>query len=889
MKKEKLNIWQKIGLLFFDKRLLTISTWALAVIFGLVSYTSLMRKEGFPSVNVPLGVVRVVSFADNAEVLDKSFTKPIVDSARLDTLTKEVISTTTDQGASIRIAYKDDTDVQKALDDLRSRVNDSLPKNGQVIYIKVIANKLTAEGDDLLISVHAKDKTGQELETIGKTVADIIKNKVPLAKETRVFKLYETDTTNQENSARQVRFDRYFDKENNEILSSVPVGVTGIDGVDQIELYDQVLSVLQTKEIKDTGADAKIAVTFAENIKEQVSGLQRNLLEGLIAVLIVSFILISLRGSVVTALAMTTTVLITVGVLQLIGYTINTITLFSLVLSLALIVDDTTIIVESIDAGLKKGKKFRDVVAESLKKVVRASATGTFATALAFAPMLFIGGLLGEFIRAIPVTIIISLLVSLVVSFVFIPLFMRISYGKEIETLGRRIGFATKLESSLGQKLSNILNWSIKTRARSISTKLHALLIVAVFIFGGLMIFKKVEFSIFPSPKDGKQIAVVVLNKTGADTLIESSQNTADSMLNDIKEIGGTDIERMSLMGQNGLGNREGFGVSVTLNGFNKRDRSSVELAKQIQDTLEKKYPDQKIIAESSGVGPPAGNFTVQVKSDNVAASTKLSNEIKAYLEQLTLVRADKTTATLKDVTVTLPASVARDNGDRVVNITADFSDKDVSALVLIAEKSVRDRFNAETVRSYGLESEALQFNFGQEEENQKSFESMGRAAGPLFLSMIILMAILFKSILQPLLILMALPFAFFGVASGLYLTNNAISFFTMLGVFALIGISLNNTILLTDYANQARNEGKTPVEAMSSALKARIRPLLTTSITSILALLPLALNDPFWEGLAFTLIFGLISSTVLVILVFPYFYLIEESIRSKIRHLFGR
>jgi multidrug efflux pump subunit AcrB len=110
-----------------------------------------------------------------------------------------------------------------------------------------------------------------------------------------------------------------------------------------------------------------------------------------------------------------------------------------------------------------------------------------------------------------------------------------------------------------------------------------------------------------------------------------------------------------------------------------------------------------------------------------------------------------------------------------------------------------------------------------------------------------------------------------------------------MLGVFALIGISLNNTILLTDYANQARNEGKTPVEAMSSALKARIRPLLTTSITSILALLPLALNDPFWEGLAFTLIFGLISSTVLVILVFPYFYLIEESIRSKIRHLFGR
>ncbi len=133
---------------------------------------------------------------------------------------------------------------------------------------------------------------------------------------------------------------------------------------------------------------------------------------------------------------------------------------------------------------------------------------------------------------------------------------------------------------------------------------------------------------------------------------------------------------------------------------------------------------------------------------------------------------------------------------------------------------------------------------------------------------------------MQPLLIFTALPFAVFGVGLGLYLTDNVVSFFSMLGVFALIGISLNNTILLTDYANESQRQGMSPDDAMADALQARLRPLITTSITSVLALLPLALSDPFWEGLSFTLIFGLISSTFLVITVFPYYYLITEWLR---------
>jgi multidrug efflux pump subunit AcrB len=93
----------------------------------------------------------------------------------------------------------------------------------------------------------------------------------------------------------------------------------------------------------------------------------------------------------------------------------------------------------------------------------------------------------------------------------------------------------------------------------------------------------------------------------------------------------------------------------------------------------------------------------------------------------------------------------------------------------------------------------------------------------------------------------------------------------------------VNNTILLTEYANQEKRAGEGTIDAISNAVKKRFRPLVATTITTVVALLPLALSDPFWESLAFTIIFGLISSTFLVIFSFPYYYLAAEWIRMRL------
>lgn len=884
----KLTIWQKIGMFFYTKRPVTLFLWLAAIVFGVMSYTSWMRREGFPSVNVPVGVVQIVSFNQTAEEVDEQYALPIITELQSSSTVKDIGTTSSDQGSSIGIIYNEGTDVQKELDALKTSIAGKIPQTAQVIFIKVDGGKLTDQGEDIIVSVHQSGLSPSQLDEAASKLAPILKDRLSLASGVRAASLIETVDSASGPVAQQVHYDRYYNAVDKVVEPSSLIAIKGVDGVDQLKLYDQVKEVLGSDAVGSVGAKASISANFAESIREQISGLQENLFSGLIVVLVVSFILISLRGSVITALAMSTTVIATVGVLQLIGYSLNTITLFSLVLCLALIVDDTTIVVEAIDAGLKKGDKFKVVVSESFKKVARASATGTFTTILAFAPMLFIGGILGQFIRAIPVTIIISLLVSLIVSFVFIPFMMRLTYGRLKDGVVKsRTRFMDKVEGAVGSGISRLILWSAKKMKRKVFTRVGAVLLSLVFIVAGVIVFTKVQFNIFPPPKDGNEIFIsgAIIDRETA--TIENTEAVSDKVFAAVVSELGENLVSMTLAGQGGFADRDGFFADVYIKPTKDRDITSVELAKRLQEKLVSVAPEMRLSVESAGVGPPDGSFAVQIAADDKQAAYKLAGDVQEFLSITELERLDGTTARLKDTRVTPSTVVVRDGKQRIINVNAGFYEKDTSTLVTLAQTAVEERFNSQALAGYGLGEDAISFNFGQEEENQDSFASMGAAAGPLFLAMFVLMALLFRSLLQPILIFTALPFAFFGVAAGLYLTNNPISFFSMLGVFALIGISLNNTILLTDYANQARAEGMKSSEAIASAVRERLRPLLTTSITSIFALLPLALNDPFWEGLAYALVFGLLSSTVLVLIVFPYFYLISTAFGDVLKKLF--
>ncbi len=691
-----------------------------------------MRKEGFPTINVPIGIVQVVSFDKNATEVDAGFAQPILAQLKNFDTVKDVSSTASDQGASLVITFEEGTDVQAELDRIKADLASKLPEgSSQVLYIKLEAGKLTEQGDDILVSVHKAGLSPVELDMAADRLVPILDEKLELSTGSRTLRLVESVDTPNGPIEQQVRFDRFYDSSTGQIEPASVVAIKGVAGVDQLELYDEVKQVIAGTEVSAIGASASISADFAESIREQVSGLQQNLLEGLIAVLVVSFILISLRGSVITALAMTTTVLATVATLNVIGYTINTITLFSLVLCLALIVDDTTIMVEAIDAGLKKGGKFKEVVRDSFRKVARASATGTFVTILAFAPMLFIGGILGEFIRAIPVTIIISLLVSLAVSFLFIPLMMRLTYGKlHNGTVDSKPRFMDKVEGALGNSLSSAIIWSGKSLKRKMFTRLGAVIASLAVVFFGGMIFSKVEFNIFPSPKDGNEIYIQGSVVDSENATIENTEAMTDEALAVVQSELGANLSRLTLSGQGGVADRNGFFATVLLTPLDERDTTSVEYAAVLQALLGVKVPGMRISAESAGVGPPAGAFAVQVAVDDQESAYKLAGDIKDFLAEAELKRTDGTVAKLKNPRVTPSVLVVREGDRRIISVNADFYDKDTSALVILAQEAVESKFNSEVLGGYGMNAGSISFDFGQEDENQDSFYVNGQSSG---------------------------------------------------------------------------------------------------------------------------------------------------------------
>jgi HAE1 family hydrophobic/amphiphilic exporter-1 len=127
-------------------------------------------------------------------------------------------------------------------------------------------------------------------------------------------------------------------------------------GGDVVEFGDQLQKAVDAYNgsSESKGYAMRVSASFAPSIRQQISELQKTLLEGLLAVLVIGSIVIAVRASVITVLSMVTVIFATLGVLELIGYTLNTISLFALILSLSLIVDDTIIVVEALDAQRKR-------------------------------------------------------------------------------------------------------------------------------------------------------------------------------------------------------------------------------------------------------------------------------------------------------------------------------------------------------------------------------------------------------------------------------------------------------------------------------------------------------------------------------------------------------
>lgn len=864
----------------------TLAFLVVLIVAGVSAYGFGLDREGFPPVNTPISIVTGTYFVDDAEAVDAEIAVPLAQ-AFVDVA--DVVEVVTEARPSSFLAVVEfDSGVDSVVGTERlAALGVELPDGAQADYRSVNAAKFIDSYDLLVSIVGPADATAQELQVQAGALAQYLATSDDIAEATVRDLL--TDSINPASGEAETRLTRFTRVAlgPGEYLDAIAVGVVRADAssLDVLEFTDSVEDQLASEASPlDAGFRAEITADFATGVRQQLSSLTSNLLTGLLAVAIVSLLLIGWRVALLTAGFMALVIIGSLVGLWTVGYTLNTITLFGLILTLGLLVDDAIVISESVDANRDEPDESEDirevgVIRRAIDRVGAASFAGTLTTVVVFSPMLFIGGILGEFIRPIPTTVMITLLLSFLFSIVFIPVIGRLFLLKgnvpnnpvirAERAMARGAGRLAAYPSGNG--------WP----GRFAGFALAALAVVAVA--GGINLAGRLGFSIFPVGKDSVGLTLGAEFPPG--TTIEEAQAISDEIDDVVVDVLGDDL----LRAQYARGNERVIAEFIDLTPIGSRSTTSPQFVDQIEARLASIDGARVTIGQLEN-GPPASEFpfAVQIEVDdaNVAAAQAFAEELSTELlgQQVT---SGANTVTVIDSQVSTDGSVARIDGDRFIEVRAKYDeDSGITGILTSTEESVAAQYPPTELEGRGLAADALAFDFGFESDNQEDFAALGVAGIIALLLMLLLITIQFRSLAQSLLIFLAIPFSFLGVFSALTVSDNPLSFLAVVGFIALIGVAVNNTILLVDAANQERRAGASAGEAIGSAVTSRFRPLVATTITTVAGLLPLSLADPFWESLGFTLMGGLVSSTILVLLAFPAFYLGLEAIRTPVRNM---
>lgn len=871
-----MNLREKIanfGLFFVKNFRLSLIIFFACVILGTLSYTTFLKREGFPSISVPIAFVQTSYFVNDINKVDTEVTKKLESVAKEIPEINKITSQTTENFSFVTVQFEEGTSSKEGIKLLEDKVlrDAKLPIESNAVFQTVNAGSIDGK-NDFLLTISSPNKSILEVQEKAEEIAEELEKKDEVLSAEAIKQI-----TKEKNPVTGAEFDFQnsfnrvgYEKEGSIVFEdAVAIGVVKKNGTGTFELSEAVKSSINEakKNNKLDGYYVDYGGDFSRALSQTIKTLEGALTDGLIAIFVVLFLLISFRASIVAALFIPLNLGATLIALYLFGYDLNVIVLFALILLVALLVDDAIVVIEAIEREKRAGKKSLEAIKKALASVGIADISGTVTTILVFVPMAFISGVLGDFIIFIPITIIAGLIISIFIALTILAyisdIIIKVSDKKDKSIVLRK-----NIEEFVTEKISKLIFWYLAKWWRT------ALVIFLTFgIVGmGASYASKLKFSIFPTPKDSENITLQ-LN-------FEENVNLAQAREKSIvaEEIVRTEIGKELKGFSYFIANENQVFAQIKLTPTNERSITTNEISQKIKEKLVV-LGSTGVLVGPEGAGPPTSEFQffVQVYNENQATLESATSQIKTFLENKELSNNEKVVG----VRVDNLKNISKNDKRRFVEVKVKISDPQNSGLIMELENKVKEEFNSEKLKNLGLETEDMAFDQGQETENVKSFQSAGVALLIAIAFIYLILVLQFNSFLQPALILFAIPFSFSGLFPGLYLTDNPLSFFVMIGIIAMAGVVTNNTILLTDYANQARERGEKISNAIVSAIKVRTRPLIATSLTSVAGLLPLALKDPFWESLAYTIIFGLIASTFTVILAYPAFYAVSEKVKE--------
>ena len=712
------------------------------------------------------------------------------------------------------------------------------------------------------------------------------------------------------------------------------------------QVGDQIAPVLDQFE-KELPSNIKMVKNF-EQAKSVQKRLSRFAKDFGIAILLVSITLLPLggRAALVVMISIPLSIFTGLFMLDFLGYSINQLSIVGLIVALGILVDDSIVVIENIERYLRAGKTKREASVEATKQIGLAVLGCTATLILAFLPLVFLPEQAGDFIRSLPMAVIMTILASLFVSLTIVPFLS--SRLLKTHTSPEGNIFLRALKKVISGTYTKVLHWSLRHPWSTLSLAL-------VLFAGSLMLFPVVGFSLFPKSEKPQFLINI---ETPNSTSIYETDRVARYVEGELKK-----EKDISYFTTNvGKGNpRIYYNVIARSESpnfaqfFVQLDGLTPEKKTMLIDKLRDKffyYPNAKIEVKDFEQGPPLeAPIALRLFGENLDTLRKISTDVERILKntngtiyvnnpianQLTDLRvkinkekAGQLGVAISDIDKVVRLGVAGFNvgkftpgeGEDEININVtlprgkystynvfdklyinSFSGQAIPLKQLAAvefETSTNlvrhyDKARFSTVTAFvksgylyeDVTKEVLKklekFPFpkgyryvaaGEVENKQESFGGLGTIILITAFGFIAVLVLEFGNFKSTLIVLSVIPLGVIGAVSMLFITGNPLSFVAVIGLIALVGIEVKNSILLVDFTHQLRERGVPLDEAIEHAGEIRFVPIVLTSLTAIGGLIPLAIeNNPLYSPLAWVIIGGLISSTLLSRLVTPVMY----------------
>lgn len=707
------------------------------------------------------------------------------------------------------------------------------------------------------------------------------------------------------------------------------------DDINVLPLKDEIQEKLDalSAELPDD-LDVSLIISQPEEINESLIGFMNSLLISVCLVILVVLFGMGFKNAVVVSVSLPLSVLMSFLAMYVFGIKIHQISITALILSLGMLVDNSIVVSDAIQNYLDAGEKRMDACVQGVKSVALPILTSTLTTIAAFAPFLFLNSMAGDYIRSLPQIVCIALAASYLSAVFVIPVLGYIFFKPRPEKEKRHTKqfFKRLLEGGLKHR-ALVIGIVVVLLAGSAYLALNLNMIffpaadknilyidVRNNVSGELDSTQDIMDSLSEFVQSEPGITEYTASAGGAlprfNDILYIYTQTADvgqmMMRVDLDTAGFTTNEDYKAYLQEKI-DTLGLNAKVTVKelmyGFPMDEDVKIRITGSDPDML-KSYEDEiytiitgmdGFINESKGNAKYVDTYTMTI--DNAAAlqngiiPAEAQNELSIAMlgrdativrngddEETVTVSAD--VQTVEDILsiplatssgsyitagdlITLTetqalSTIPRYDGDYAMTLTADYDPVFNKNDSLAEAKEQIEALNMEdTTVIYGGENALIQENFGQ----------VGVLALWALAIVFIILLIQFKSFTMPLLIFITIPLSVIGSATGLYLTNQPLSFTALLGVVSLLGIVVNNAIILMDYINKESKAGLDSRTACINASMRRLRPILLSSITTVIGLIPLAVGQSqLFRPMAIALMSGLLVSTLLTLVVLPVF-----------------